>query len=239
MIPTLQSAAPPRDLLVSECFGPTFQGEGASSGRLALFLRLATCNLCCGWCDTPFTWDWSRFDRSAETRHARAADLVNWATSSAATLVVVTGGEPLLQRDALADLVASLAAAGKRVEIETNGTLVPGPALAASTAQFNVGIKLANSGMQEGRRVRPDVIRTFAETAACLWKFVVRDLADLNEISALEAQFGLAPIWVMPEGTDTESTLTVMRSLADEVLARGWNLTPRLHILLWGDARGR
>ncbi|SBW26695.1 hypothetical protein FDG2_5010 [Candidatus Protofrankia californiensis] len=152
---------------------------------------------------------------------------------------MVTGGEPLLQRDGLAELVASLATMGKRVEIETNGTLVPGPALAASTAQFNVGVKLANSGMREDRRVRPDVIRTFAEMTACVWKFVVRDLADLDEISALEARFGLAPIWVMPEGTDTESTLAVMRSLADEVLARGWYLTPRLHILLWGDVRGR
>ncbi|MBL7499289.1 7-carboxy-7-deazaguanine synthase QueE [Frankia sp. CNm7] len=239
MTPTVQSAAPPRDLLVSECFGPTFQGEGASSGRRALFLRLATCNLCCGWCDTPFTWDWSRFDHGAETSRASVADLVTWATSSTATLVVVTGGEPLLQRDGLADLVTSLTAAGKRVEIETNGTLVPGPALATSTAQFNVGIKLANSGMREDRRVRPDAIRTFAETTACVWKFVVRDLADLDEISGLEARFGLAPIWMMPEGTNAESTLAVMRSLADEVLARGWNLTPRLHILLWGDARGR
>jgi organic radical activating enzyme len=206
---------------------------------MALFLRLATCNLCCGWCDTPFTWDWSRFDRSAETRRVSVADLVAWAAGSEATLVVVTGGEPLLQRDRLTDLVASLAAVGKHVEIETNGTLVPGPALAMSTPQFNVGIKLANSGMPEDRRVRRDVIRTFADTASCVWKFVVRDRADLDEISVLEARFGLAPIWVMPEGTDTESTLAVMRSLADEVLARGWNLTPRLHILLWGDVRGR
>jgi organic radical activating enzyme len=206
---------------------------------MALFLRLATCNLCCGWCDTPFTWDWSRFDRSAETRRVSVADLVAWAAGSEATLVVVTGGEPLLQRDRLTDLVASLAAVGKRVEIETNGTLVPGPALAMSTTQFNVGIKLANSGMPEDRRVRRYVIRTFADTASCVWKFVVRDRADLDEISVLEARFGLAPIWVMPEGTDTESTLAVMRSLADEVLARGWNLTPRLHILLWGDVRGR
>ena len=52
-------------LLVAERFGverPTFQGEGPSSGVPALFIRLSRCNLTCTWCDTPYTWDTSRFD---------------------------------------------------------------------------------------------------------------------------------------------------------------------------------
>ena len=55
----------------------------------------------------------------------------------------------------------------------------------------------------------------------------------------MAAEFGLAPIWIMPQATTVERVLTVMQQVADDVLARGWSLTPRLHILLWGDVRGR
>jgi hypothetical protein len=43
----------------------------------------------------------------------------------------------------------------------------------------------------------------------------------------------------MPEGTDRTTLERRSAVLADHVLKRGWNLTTRLHILLWGDARGR
>ena len=43
----------------------------------------------------------------------------------------------------------------------------------------------------------------------------------------------------MPEGAASEVIVARMRDLADAVLARGWNLTTRLHVLLWEDTRGR
>jgi hypothetical protein len=64
-------------------------------------------------------------------------------------------------------------------------------------------------------------------------------LDDLEEIAGLQAAFGLDPVWVMPEGTSSTAVLGGMRLLAEEVIARGWNLSTRLHDLLWEDARGR
>ena len=56
-------------LVVSEIFGPTIQGEGQYAGQLVAFIRLGGCNLACSWCDTPYTWDASRFDlRNEMTR---------------------------------------------------------------------------------------------------------------------------------------------------------------------------
>src|SRR5262249_11150304 len=54
-------------LRVSEIF-ESFQGEGASAGLPAVFVRLANCNLRCTWCDTRYTWDWAAYDYDSEVR---------------------------------------------------------------------------------------------------------------------------------------------------------------------------
>jgi 7-carboxy-7-deazaguanine synthase len=64
---------------VSALFGSTLQGEGPSAGRPASFIRLSGCLLSCRWCDTPWTWDWTRFDRGAEQRRMPTADVLAWA----------------------------------------------------------------------------------------------------------------------------------------------------------------
>ena len=53
-------------LPLSEVFGPTFQGEGPHAGRRCAFVRLGGCNLSCEWCDTPYTWDATRYDLALE-----------------------------------------------------------------------------------------------------------------------------------------------------------------------------
>src|SRR4029450_7825218 len=67
-VPTRLTADRAPELVVSEVFGPTFQGEGPSVGRRAGFVRLGRCNLDCSWCDTPYTWDWERHDPAVELR---------------------------------------------------------------------------------------------------------------------------------------------------------------------------
>jgi 7-carboxy-7-deazaguanine synthase len=62
---------------------------------------------------------------------------------------------------------------------------------------------------------------------------------DLDEIDAVVAECGMTDVWVMPEGTDAPTLVARAQRLADDVVARGWHLTPRLHILLWGAERGR
>ena len=115
----------------------TLQGEGAQSGRPAVFCRFAGCNLwtgreseramaVCKFCDTDFVGTNGALGNKYKTA-AQLAETISslWPAGAAYKYVVCTGGEPLLQLDE--PLIASLHACDFEVAIETNGTL-PVPA---------------------------------------------------------------------------------------------------------------
>jgi organic radical activating enzyme len=206
-----------------------------------MFVRLFGCSLSCRWCDTAWTWDAARFDLAGEQHPMTVHEVLKRLRVQVPGLVVITGGEPLLQQDGLVTLAEGITSGGiaRRIEVETSGTVQPSPALTAAVTAFNVSPKLAHSGLRDSQRIRPDVLRQLAASGKAVFKFVARDLADLDEISGIVTSCGLAPVWVMPEGRDSAVVLTRMRALADPVIARGWNLTPRLHVLLWEDQRAR
>ncbi len=92
----------------------SLQGEGAWTGTPAVFVRLAGCNLACSFCDTDYAL---RFIASVPDVVARVR-----AAGGDCPMVILTGGEPLAQAEAPA-LIAALRADGRRVHIETNGTI--------------------------------------------------------------------------------------------------------------------
>lgn len=239
---------PGHELWVSEIFGPTVQGEGPSLGRRAMFLRLAGCNLKCVWCDTKYTWDWEHYDRNEPqlmtqmgATEALAKKLVNVHADALPELLVITGGEPLLQRRSLNCLDALYDY--KRVEVETNGTVLPEGLAYKGNVWFNVSPKLAHSGNPQSRTEVPKVLRFFAEHERAIFKFVVQSVYDLDEMENW-IEYGLhmydcSRIWVMPEGQDAGKLEQTSRIIADEVIKRGWNLTTRLHTLTWGNERAK
>lgn len=229
------------ELLVAETFGPTVQGEGPSTGRRAVFIRLMTCNLTCRNCDTPYTWDSTRFDLDAEATVTSTGDLLAWATAQPVDLVVITGGEPLIQQRRLIPLVRALVEAGRQVEIETNGTIAPAPDLVAWVTRFNVSPKLSSfgAGMPASKRIKGGVLNHFAVSGRAVFKFVVSRPADLAEVAELVSDHHLEPVFVMPEGRTAEEVTRRLAEIADPAIERGFHLTTRLHLLAWGDQRGR
>jgi len=225
-------------LRVAEMF-TSFQGEGPSAGQRAAFIRLSGCGVGCSWCDEPQTWDWSRFSRDQESTRVEVDEACAWAADTGSSLAVITGGEPLAQLRAVTGLACALTAAGLRVEVETSGTVIPAPELCAAVSMFSVSPKLANSGVGFERRIRSEALTAFGACGKAVFKFVARSTGDLDEAGELAARFGLAPVWIMPEGTTADRVLEGMRELADNVLQRGWNLTSRSHVLIWDGARGR
>ncbi|HLZ46647.1 MAG TPA: 7-carboxy-7-deazaguanine synthase [Gemmatimonadales bacterium] len=113
----------------------TLQGEGANTGRPAVFLRFSGCNLwtgreedrssaICQFCDTDFVGG-TKFSGAVQLAEEVASQWFGNGTSK--RFVVITGGEPLLQLDD--NLIASLHNLGFEIAIETNGTLQAPPGL--------------------------------------------------------------------------------------------------------------
>lgn len=222
-------------IVVSEIFGPTVQGEGPAIGTRCGFVRLGRCNQACSWCDSKFSWDWSQYDPAQELTELSVEQVVERVAALHVDTVVLTGGEPLLQRSHLEPLVLEFRARGWKTHVETAGTLSWDTDL---VDQWVVSPKLANSGMDEERRLKLDVLRGFAGKGAA-FKFVVVSPDELDEVASIVDQIGATNVWIMPEGTDPQTIVTRTAELADAVVARGWNLTTRLHILAWGDERAR
>lgn len=227
----------------------SLQGEGASAGKPCAFVRLSRCNLACEWCDTAYTWRFSgdnrphrdglAFDRGENQVTLSEEDTAARIAALDQPRLVITGGEPLLQGAALARM-AALLPAETVIEIETNGTVAPHPALDALVSQYNVSPKLAHSGNPAGLALPPERLAAWAAEPRAWFKFVVAEPADVDEVVALRQRHAIpsARIFLMPEGRDGDTLRERMAWLADCCSKLGFSLSDRLHIHLFGDTRG-
>ena len=174
-----------------------------------------------------------------ELRAVGIGDLVAQVAATGVERVVVTGGEPLLQQRRLVPFLLAARERGWAAEVETNGTIAPRREVVAAVERFNVSPKLSGSGVPPERALRADALAALRDSGRAVFKFVVVHPAELDEVAAVVDAHGLAPVWIMPAGTTAEAVLACGRALADPVLDRGWHLTTRLQVLLWGSERGR
>jgi 7-carboxy-7-deazaguanine synthase len=226
----------------------SLQGEGPSAGRPCAFIRLSRCNLACLWCDTAYTWRFEGDNRPHRGGIAfdRQANQVTLSEEEAAARIlalgqdrlVITGGEPLLQGAALARLAALLE--GMTIEIETNGTVAPHGELDRHVAQYNVSPKLDHSGNDPAIALIPERLSAWASEPKAYFKFVISAPEDLAEVLTLRDIHAIPSerIFLMPEGTASETLRSRERWLAPLALRHGLRLSDRLHIHLYGDTRG-
>lgn len=222
---------------ISEVFS-SVQGEGRYAGVPSGFIRTSGCNLRCRFCDTPYTsWSPEGSERSLESLIAqvRRFDCAH---------VVLTGGEPMLVPD-LVPLSQELRILGLVVTVETAGTVMQEVAanLMSISPKLSNSIPIGTNWEQRhrDRQHRPEVIKRLTSAYDYQFKFVVADAADVDEVEAYLEQFPeVSPerIYLMPEGTDREVIASRMAWLEQAAGKRGWQVSPRLHIELFGNARG-
>lgn len=223
-------------LRIAEVF-VSIQGEGQWVGVPSTFIRVSGCNLRCVWCDTPYA-SWRPEGPVVEV--TALADRVT------TDHVVLTGGEPMLF-DAIEPLAGLLRERGKTITIETAGTIYRAlpcdlMSLSPKLAHSTPGPEAGDWRLRHERdRLNLDALRRLTRDYPHQLKFVVRESGDFEEIEALLDEIGgIAPgnVMVMAEGTDADAVRLAMRSLVGPCMSRGWRLTPRLHLDLFGNTRG-
>jgi 6-pyruvoyltetrahydropterin 2'-reductase len=243
-------------LVVSEMFF-SIQGEGATAGRPAVFLRLAACNLNCpGFsykapgtqehlgCDTKLVWKQGK--ASSFEQILQEWQQKNWLDKLyGGAHLVITGGEPLLQQEKIVEFIKLLDALIEPrvyIEIETNATIVPNLFLQERVNQFNVSPKLVSSGESRDKAYHLDCLKTFAALPKACFKFVVQTKADVAEIKTdYQTILDLATtrIWLMPEGGTLKTMQSNLQTVAELCIENNFNFSPRLHIHIWDEATGK
>jgi 7-carboxy-7-deazaguanine synthase len=209
------------ELVISEIF-ESIQGESTYAGRRCVFVRLAGCNLDCVYCDTDYA-------RTAGSGHTATVDDVMAAVAKyECPLVEVTGGEPLVQENAVT-LMERLMAAGHTVLVETNGSLdisVVPPGVVRI-----VDVKTPSSGMAE-KNLWSNM--SFLDAGDEV-KFVVVDRGDFEWAVDVVRRYGLVErvaVHFSPAAGKLDAA-ELARWILDEKL--GVRLNLQLHKILWPE----
>ena len=226
----------------------SLQGEGPNMGVPVAFVRLSRCNLACAWCDTAYTWrfegdnrphrDGIAFERKANQVTLSPEETAVRIAALGQNRLVITGGEPLLQASALAEMLGHLPDIS--VEIETNGTVAPPVRLDVRVDQYNVSPKLAHSGNPGDLALLPERLDAWAVDPRAYLKFVIAAPEDVDEVLALQRRYRFRPerVFLMAEGTDSATQRERQAWLSELCLKHGFRMSDRLHIHLYGDTRG-
>jgi organic radical activating enzyme len=214
---------------LSEIFH-SIQGEGPAVGRPAIFVRLSNCNLNCIGCDTPIR------NKVEETEPISVINRIkNYLKTYPNSRIVITGGEPLLQPDAINQIIDGIP--GQMVDLETNGTIQDYkdlltrfnivvvspkkntfPTLIDSTKFFKDWMEISNSG-------RNNVF--FKVVMGNLpWAWSESEIREVLNRSGMPTN----RVWLMPAG-ENETKIRISGKNTWKVAMRlGCNYSDRLHI---------
>lgn len=212
-------------LHVCEIF-ESIQGESSYAGRRSAFVRLAGCNLRCTYCDTRYAYH--------EGRELSVAEIVSTVLQFGCPLVVVTGGEPLIQVET-PDLVSGLLDFGRTVLLETNGSL--DISCVDPRCVRIVDFKCPSSGEADRNDFR-NIDRLSPQDEV---KFVIGDRSDYDFAKEIS-------LWVSDRcGPENETLFSPIFGILDPQVLVRWmmadgldvRLNLQLHKYIWGpDRRG-
>ena len=212
-------------LRVTEIFR-SIQGESTHAGRPCTFVRLTGCPMRCVWCDSEYTFTGGE--------HISLDAVLAQVRAFGCRLVEVTGGEPLVQREAFT-LIERLCDEGYEVLIETGGYV--STAGVDERAKLILDVKCPASG-EAARNHWPNLDRLRADRDEV--KFVIANRADWDYARGVIEQYDLerrakavliSPVWGAVD----------LREVADWISTSGMNVRMQLqmHKQIWGaEARG-
>lgn len=237
------------------------QGEGATAGVPAYFVRLANCNLMCGgtqaklvrhgqaswWCDTEDVWKRGTLQTYEQVTDAmyKAGQLERIADGL--THVVWTGGEPLLpnnQRDIksfMQKFDAQYQGNSAYHEVETNGTQFLDDFLYRELDQINCSPKLGNSGMPKKARINERALERIRTHYNPWFKFVVGNEEDIEEMErdyVVPLQLPSKQVILMPAMDKFDQAQERSAFVYEMAKKYGYRASLRGHIIAWDKKVG-
>lgn len=231
-----------------------FQGEGAFQGRRCLFIRFAGCNLSCKICDSKYTWDINK------QKDFNEMDVFDFMLEAKPSHIVFSGGEPLLHenQNSITRMISGSDFPIKQVEIETNGTQLLSKAFLKDSLNyletsvlFNICPKVFIPQKNEQIKIYPLLLKQLQnlhpkDTRSKRYsnfdytvKLLFEDFIDLCVIQRFIENNAIPKekVYLQPIGT-TKNIKNIICRYYCEILSMGYNLSSRLHILLFGNIRG-
>jgi len=227
----------------------TIEGEGEYVGRPSVFMRLSMCNLTCkgfasadspNGCDSFVSWSVKNrmtYDQVFEfiTQHGYQCRLRDGA------IWKITGGEPLIQQNALLELVDQYIfrfGYVPKIDFETNATIMPDLQWLDWKATFTTSPKLSNNGDPVEKRYKPVVLKWHAKNRSG-FKFVVNSETEVREILekyVYECGVPMDRIWLMPCCGSRDEHTENCPIVAEFCKKYNFKFSPRLQLVIWNKA---
>lgn len=205
---------------VCEIFN-SIQGEGLTMGAPTVFVRAVGCNLRCSWCDTGYSFEGGT-DMTVDEILEEVGDCFR---------VCFTGGEPMLQPDAV-ELIERLVSKGIQVVLETNGSVDLSEVPRDPLVMISMDIKCPSSGMTD-RMMLSNIDLLSSKDQL---KFVIKDQVDLDfAVGFVRSHRIPCPVIFGPVGGTGRLEWLVDRVLREHLDVR---VLPQLHKIIWGDRQG-
>lgn len=190
-------------LKVNEIFN-SFQGEGVYAGTPATFLRLSGCNLKCDFCDTNF----EKYDELSVSMVKNI--IVENMEKHKTNILVITGGEPLLQYNELKQLLIQL---NCKVQVETNGTIIKVP--------------LNATYMISPKKDVEKIFNFYKNYDRAYFKFIIQNGFELHQIKQLLQKYDYnKEIYLQPVFQNAQE---ITKLILDKNLPFNYRISGQLH----------
>lgn len=231
---------------VMEIFGPTIQGEGIVTGRKTMFVRTGGCDYSCAWCDSAFTWDGSERGQlmTGEMIWSKLMEIGTVDGIRNFNHITITGGNPALYNEPIAELITYAHAAGVEVGLETQGSRWQDWFL--DVDDLTISPKPPSSKMRTDWVVLDSIIDCLPKYSL---KVVVFDEADFDYAEVVNARYKPSELYLSvgndnssEAGSIAERLLEKLEWLWQKVIAtpsmNNAKPLPQLHALVWANKRG-
>jgi 7-carboxy-7-deazaguanine synthase len=212
----------------------SIDGEGPTSGELAVFIRFQGCNLRCSWCDTTYSWD-----KESTNEILSAKEIYDYIKENHVTNVTLTGGEPLIQENIheLLDLLNS--DEDLNIHIETNGSIDINPFKKkhkGGNISYILDYKLPSSKMTHSMNIN----NLNMVEKKDVYKFVVGSMEDLQMAYERIIKYDLTSkclVYLSPVSGNIDMQ-EIVEFMKDKNLNKV-RLQVQLHKIIWDkNARG-